>query len=765
MARAAASPPRAPSEPRLIANLERVFERARGRADSLIDQARRTAGGSHESRCLAGVEAELRDLRAGKEDLSEYGRQCLREAQEARERLRRRLAEIRAPMEEEAEAILTQVEKARRLLRRALRQVSPRDRVEGVLAACEAVSRFQTLREYEVLVAAQRAAETVAAAPPPEAEPEVESEPAAGPRLPEPLPPTALEVAELPRELLGRAANGPWDPASHYILNRQAQELSLVKGFDTLIAPQSARGLAEYPHQIETVRLVLRRMRGRALLCDEVGLGKTIEAGLIAKEYALRGLVRRILTLVPPSLAVQWQEEMADKFGLQFILNTDPEFRQTGPEAWRRFDRIIASLHTAKLPAHRSHVIAQDFDLIVVDEAHHLRSRSTLAWKFCNELKKKYVLLITATPVQNNLDELFNLITVLAPGQLQTTAAFRKEFVTRGDPRMPRNRERLRQLLSDVMVRNSRSQMHLMLPPRTAHTHRLTLGPQEESLYRGVTTLVRQEYGSQRLDRFTALVLQQQAGSSMAAIQAGAESIAARRGQRALCRALIDLANQAREVRQESKAAALLALLDQTGDQVLLFTHFRRTQVFLAHLLAEAGISHSVLSGDISPAERERAVAEFAGGRRVLLSTDVGSEGRNLQFCQTLINYDLPWNPMRIEQRVGRIHRIGQKEEVHIDNLCAAGTIESHILEVLDAKLNMFQMVVGEIGVVLGNLEAEDEFEELALDIWIRAANDEEAGAGFAHLADRLLAARARYLEARDYDEALFGEEFAAASG
>src|SRR5205823_4719409 len=196
----------------------------------------------------------------------------------------------------------------------------------------------------------------------------------------------------------------------------------------------------------------------------------------------------------------------------------------------------------------------------------------------------------------------------------------------------------------------------------------------------------------------------------------------------------------------------------------VLFTRFRETVAYLRRLLDEAGISHAVLSGELTAAEKEQAVAEFAAGKRVLLSTDVGSEGRNLQFCQTLVNYDLPWNPMRIEQRAGRLHRIGQRAEVRIHNFCAQGTIESHILDILDAKINMFELVVGEIGVILGNLEEEQEFEDLALEVWARAPDDAAASAGFAELGERLVEARGRYLEARDRDEALFGTEFAAAA-
>ena len=161
-------------------------------------------------------------------------------------------------------------------------------------------------------------------------------------------------------------------------------------------------------------------------------------------------------------------------------------------------------------------------------------------------------------------------------------------------------------------------------------------------------------------------------------------------------------------------------------------------------------------------AEKQAEMAAFADDRQVLVSTDVGSEGRNLQFCHTMVNYDLPWNPMRIEQRVGRIHRIGQTEEVHIYNLAGRDTIEDFILSVLDSKINMFEMVVGEIGVILGNLEEEREFDDLVLDIWLAAESATEARQGFEELGDRLAAAREEYRKAQEYDAALFGQEFAA---
>src|SRR4051794_20508915 len=185
--------------------------------------------------------------------------------------------------------------------------------------------------------------------------------------------------------------------------------------------------------QVRTAKTVLRRFRGRALLCDEVGLGKTIEAGLVLSELKVRGLIRSVLILVPPSLIEQWQGEMRQKFRIDLVSHDDPQFRQRGADAWRVFDRVIASIHTAKREPHRSAILARKWDLVIIDEAHHLRNRNTVAWRFASELQKQYMLLLTATPVQNNLDELFNLVTLLEPGLLRTARQFQRQFVDRRD--------------------------------------------------------------------------------------------------------------------------------------------------------------------------------------------------------------------------------------------------------------------------------------------------------------------------------------------
>ncbi len=229
------------------------------------------------------------------------------------------------------------------------------------------------------------------------------------------------------------------------------------------------------------MRKVLRHFHGRVLLADEVGLGKTIEACLLLREYLLRGLVRRALILVPPSLVSQWHGELLEKFGLEFSV---PGKSAAGerPEFWRENDRVLTSLALAKSPKRAALVAGAPWDLVIVDEAHHCKNRSTRNWQLINSLQRRHMFLLTATPVQNNLLELYNLLTLLEPGHLRTEGDFKRQYVRRGNPRDPRNRERLRGLLGEVMIRNTRSLVQMDLPPRYAQTLVARPAPDEAQL-------------------------------------------------------------------------------------------------------------------------------------------------------------------------------------------------------------------------------------------------------------------------------------------
>lgn len=554
-------------------------------------------------------------------------------------------------------------------------------------------------------------------------------------------------------------------------LSLQATRLGMVAGFDQLLCLPWLREVDLLEHQLRTARTVLRRLRGRALLCDEVGLGKTIEAGIILEELVVRGLARRVLILTPPSLVEQWQGEMRRKFGLDFIVHDDPNFREQGAKAWAMHDRIIASYHTAKREPHREAILEQEWDLVIVDEVHHFRNRTTLLWQMAAELRKKYILLLTATPVQNDLEELFNLVMLLQPGLLSTARSFQRQFVDRRDKLLPRNVDELHRLLAEVMVRNRRSTVGLALTRRIAKTHVVTLSDPERALYDDVSRFVRQHLNvpsdgtlraKRALSRMSLITLQKELGSASQAAAPTLERIALdERLPEAERDTLRQFADAARALTDHSKADRLLELLRDFPDKMVVFTQFRATQEWLRKRLRDAGESVVMFHGGLMRLEKEEAIRAFQRDARILLSTDAGSEGRNLQFCNAVCNFDLPWNPMKIEQRVGRLSRIGQARDVYVFNLAAADTLEAAVLHLLEAKIAMFELVIGEIDMILGNLDEEKEFEEVVTDLWVQSRDDSDFRSALDRLGERLLSAKGNYLRQRAQDERLFGEKFA----
>jgi SNF2 family DNA or RNA helicase len=596
------------------------------------------------------------------------------------------------------------------------------------------------------------------AAPPP---------PAAAP-LPPPRPvepePRSIKVSFSFGEdhLRERVLREEPQPLEDYLLALQYHQLTLVREFEDLLCLPLLRNVTHYWYQIETAKKVLKQFRGRVLLADEVGLGKTVEAGMVIKEYMLRGLARRVLILTPASLVSQWQEEMQSKFDLDFTTTEHPSYRKEPERFWRETPLILASLQLARMAKNFETLTAQDFHLVVVDEAHYLKNRRTLNWKLINALKKKFILLLSATPVQNNLIELYNLITVLKPGLLKTEAQFKRDYVKRGNPRMPNNSETLRELLRDVMVRNTRSLVDVKLPKRLATTIVVPPSEEETVMYATLSQFVREHYHQpQVIDTWTLGTLQEEAGSSPLALRATLGRLLESRPWspevKARLRALWALAG---DVRSIEKGRTLVDLVRGSQAKVLVFTKYVPTLDYLDRLLAESGLAHAVYRGDLSSAEKDRAIAAFRDEVNVLLSTESGGEGRNLQFANTLINFDLPWNPMRIEQRIGRLHRIGQTQDVYVFNLCLQGSIEDYMLQVLDAKINMFELVIGEIDTILGNLEGDADFSDIILGLWVRAHTPADLEKQFDELGEQLLAAKARYEETKTLDEAIFGEDY-----
>jgi SNF2 family DNA or RNA helicase len=501
-------------------------------------------------------------------------------------------------------------------------------------------------------------------------------------------------------------------------------------------------------------------MRGRALLADEVGLGKTIEAGIITKELIQRGLVHSVLVLTPASLTEQWREELANKFHEEFVVMDKPsqwdEVRDAPEGRW------IVSLDRAKLAQHSSAILARDYDLLIVDEAHKLKNRSTLAWKFVNQIRKRYVLMLTATPVQNDLMELYSLITILAPGQLGTVRAFRHHFLESADERRPKNTASLRRLLNDVMIRNRRSKVDISFPKRRAAIYHLTMSEAEWQLYADVTDYIRRRFkdaDSNKHLRLTLLTLQRELSSSPQAVASTLRKMVNDRAHgdkaRDELRHFLELAEN---IPVGRKLAAVREILKKFPGKFLIFTEYRETLEAITRQLTEWGISAVGFHGGLDIRQKEAAVRRFHGedeengkkgdpGVRVMVSTESGAEGRNLQFCHQLINFDLPWNPMRVEQRIGRLHRLGQVNDVTIFNLSCNETIESHLIDLLARKIRMFELVIGELDLILGNIEGSKSFEDLLRAAWEASISDNDLAERIEDIGDLLLRAR------RDYDQ------------
>lgn len=489
--------------------------------------------------------------------------------------------------------------------------------------------------------------------------------------------------------------DGPWAKAGMFALAYQAEKERLIPSFHGLIAPGRLPHLSLHPHQIETARIVIEEMHGKAILADEVGLGKTIEAGLIIKEYMIRGLAGKVLVLVPASLVLQWVSELNTKFSI-------PAVPQRKSYVWSRCDVVVSSIDTAKREPHRSLVLEQDYDLVIIDEAHKLKNHKTKNYQFVQLLKKKFCLLLTATPIQNRLNEIFYLVSLLKPGYLGNAENFTKTF--KSGQRAVRNEARLKALVNQVMVRNRRENTGLHWPKRIIQSFDIPFSREEQIFYQSLSML----RNSGIIQGFSLLTLQREACSSKEAAFMTLNKIyrsAAVPGSEAVWQSVFEKLNA---VKQNAKAEKALELIRQIKDKVIIFTEYRATQLYLQWFLKQHGITSVPFSGGFRRGKKDWMRTLFQNQVQVLIATEAGGEGINLQFASHLINYDLPWNPMRIEQRIGRIHRLGQESDVHIYNFAVRGTVESHILHLLYDKIHLFEQVIGELDAILARIELRD---------------------------------------------------------
>jgi SNF2 family DNA or RNA helicase len=565
-----------------------------------------------------------------------------------------------------------------------------------------------------------------------------------------PIPEIRLEIAtaQLPAHDLFRTHSGI---ESFLKIERASLMWISNQSDDLLCLPYCSIDHLDF--QLRTALRVTGALRGRALLSDEVGLGKTIEAGLILKEYVTRGMVHRFLVLTVPSLVDQWAEELDSKFSLVPATSNQPEFRTDPGRFWTEERGLIASIHTLKQDNHLALATRRPWDMVIVDEAHYLRNRTSKAWQAVNALPRQFLLLLSATPVQNSLEDLYNLITLLKPGHLPSPKEFRRRFIKRDRPYEPQEPEELRQLLGQVMIRNTRANAGIQMPSRRAETVLYELEPGERDFWREWDSDLRaalKDMPAGKASLWGRLLLQALGSSPFAWMDALEKFPEPKLAQKWKANAPVGSSWE--------RKTGILPKLAQTAGGLVIFTQFLATQKALAEILVKKGVKTWILNGQVPAAQRQSIVESFRDQGGALLLTRSGTEGRNLQFCHRMVNFDLPWNPMEIEQRIGRLHRIGQNRVVEIYNLVQAGTLQEHLLEILQEKLNLFDLVVGETGLILGERFTSEDFEEEIFRRWQDSEGD--FGSALKDLGEELGRSRSALEEIKQLDETLFSHDY-----
>lgn len=506
--------------------------------------------------------------------------------------------------------------------------------------------------------------------------------------------------------------DGPWASWEMYQLALEAAGHLAVPDFDGLQAPKHLPHLTPLPHQLEVAKQVVEKMNGKAILADEVGLGKTIEAGLILKEYMIRGLVKKVLILVPASLVSQWAMELNEKF---FI----PAVPQKKSYVWEQCDVVVSSIDTAKRNPHRDIIYEQQYDMVIIDEAHKLKNHKTKNYEFVQNLKKKFCLLLTATPIQNRIEEIFHLVSLLKPGHLGNATDFAETY---GKARSLQTDEHLKALVNKVMIRNRRVDTGIEWSKRHVETIIIEFSKEERELYDAVQSLKSEE--AILNSPFSLITMLREACSSREALFLTIKNMMNKYGKEipVYFQELIEKINA---FTTNSKAEKALELIQRINDKVIIFTEYRATQLYLQWFLQQNGISSVPFRGGFKRGKKDWMKELFKHRAQVLIATEAGGEGINLQFCHHVINYDLPWNPMRLEQRIGRVHRLGQTNDVYIYNFAVKDTVEEHILKLLYEKIRLFERVVGELDDILTKMNVND-FEEYLHDIFFRSRNERE---------------------------------------
>ncbi len=540
-----------------------------------------------------------------------------------------------------------------------------------------------------------------------------------------------------------------------FFLGIEAHRIRFAHQFDPLLAVNVSQ-VDPLPHQIEAVyHYMLRHPKVRFLLADDPGAGKTIMAGLLLKELKYRGLVRRTLIVVPGHLKDQWRREMKERFGETFLLvDRGVMTASWGRNIWEEQPQVITSMDFAKRDDVLATLSEVHWDLIVVDEAHKMA-----AYRYGNKVDKTeryrlgellsrtghFLVFLTATPHRGDPENFRLLLNLLELNFFADTTLLRESVESRDNPLFLR---RLKEDLKDFQGRP-------LFPPRHVFTRLYRLSDDEKRLYNAVTEYVEKSYNralaaDKRNVAFALLILQRRLASSVRAVRRSLERRRARleellrlgtwlaeggavdeeeledapeverlkreeelverltaaetreelQDEIRTLETLILLAREAERAEVETKLGELRQVMEderiqQTGEKILIFTESRETLDYLVEKLRTWGYSVVALHGGMNLDARIRAEHDFRDRTQVMVSTEAGGEGINLQFCSLMVNYDIPWNPNRLEQRMGRVHRYGQQKEVHIYNLVASDTREGRVLEALFRKLENIRQALG----------------------------------------------------------------------
>ena len=535
-----------------------------------------------------------------------------------------------------------------------------------------------------------------------------------------------------------------------------------------ILAPYESN-LIPLPHQILVLEKVMQGVQTRFMLADEVGMGKTIEAGLVLKEKKLRGEVKRILLVVPKSAMLQWQSEMKEHFAENFfiydsdlITSMAKTFASFDAEEelnfWRQHNQIIVSIDALKpiesrqgwnqerVDAYNKYrlemVVNADFDMVIIDEAHRMGGSSTSVSRFkmaevlCNAVPN--LLLLTATPHRGKSDHFRRLL------QLMDADAFSGEgmpCIEDIQPYVMRSEKRFAVDYDGKKLFNERTTVRLdvLLDP-LRHAAQI-------ALYDHITDYVRICFGRAKSAKRNAtglvmVMLQKLASSSTDAILSALRTRLYRlengedednlegygldgsldyeddeldvsdysvehtssglKTEIEMLQKLVEEAEQCRATETDAKATALMEKIYslrssgiEANNKVLVFTEFRQTQDFLIRVLNEQGLKCEKVNGSMSMEERHHALVHFRDEADVLVATDAAGESLNVQFCHIVFNYDLPWNPMALEQRIGRVDRIGQKYEVKAFNMLTNNSVDYRIYNIIVEKLDIIMEELG----------------------------------------------------------------------